>query len=274
MCEVERDIEFIGQEELKDYFLTSPKIETFPGCMLVIGEPGSGKKTFVRYLAQEYGMEVIEFNKAKVDDIRIAIELALTLQRHTIFLFSNADYMTLGAQNALLKLAEEPYPKTHIVMTVADMEYMLPTIISRCHSVNIREYSKQDLAYFNRDQRILEVCRTPGDIIKMEQVGAAEVYQFAFKVYENIDKISTLNAFAIAKNVSFEEGKPGIPVDLFVRVLQVVSRSSLGNPLTANMITVLSMWQYRFRKYRGVNKLAMFDQMMLEMQVAKGGLKK
>lgn len=47
----------------------------------------------------------------------------------------NADALSIPAQNALLKLLEEPPPHTMVVLTAEKEDMLLPTILSRCHSI-------------------------------------------------------------------------------------------------------------------------------------------
>lgn len=48
------------------------------------------------------------------------------------FIIDNAETMTPGASNALLKTLEEPYPTTHIFLVTSRPDSLLPTIRSRC----------------------------------------------------------------------------------------------------------------------------------------------
>jgi DNA polymerase III delta prime subunit len=80
---------------------------------------------------------VINQNKTNVsiDDVR---QLTETLSYgsyegavQTVIIY-HADQATLPAQNALLKLLEEPPIKTQLFLTVENMERLLETILSRC----------------------------------------------------------------------------------------------------------------------------------------------
>ena len=46
-----------------------------------------------------------------------------------------ADEMNVNAANALLKLLEEPRPRTVFVLTTSRLDRVLPTIVSRCQRV-------------------------------------------------------------------------------------------------------------------------------------------
>ena len=53
--------------------------------------------------------------------------------RAKVFLIREADRITPQAQNALLKTLEEPPQTTFLILLVASLNLMLPTIRSRCH---------------------------------------------------------------------------------------------------------------------------------------------
>ena len=53
--------------------------------------------------------------------------------RYKIAIVTDADSMNAPAANAFLKMLEEPPPRTLFVLTTSRLEYLLPTIVSRCH---------------------------------------------------------------------------------------------------------------------------------------------
>ncbi|NLK70828.1 MAG: DNA polymerase III subunit delta' [Clostridiales bacterium] len=56
-----------------------------------------------------------------------------------IYIFADADNITIQAQNALLKLVEEPPDFTYFIFTAKDKNVFLPTIISRIISLGVSE---------------------------------------------------------------------------------------------------------------------------------------
>ena len=53
-----------------------------------------------------------------------------------VFLLPNAELMTLNAQNALLKLIEEPPPNTIFFFATSSPKSLIPTILSRSQIIN------------------------------------------------------------------------------------------------------------------------------------------
>ncbi len=66
-----------------------------------------------------------------------------TAQKRVIAV-SNADKMTIEAQNALLKILEEPPDNTYIVLSSCNIDKLLSTIKSRALTVDIKPPSKQE----------------------------------------------------------------------------------------------------------------------------------
>jgi DNA polymerase-3 subunit delta' len=70
-----------------------------------------------------------------IDPVRaIAEVIDLTAHRagHRVILLTPAEALTTEAANALLKMLEEPPPRTQFVLTSDRLDEVLPTIVSRC----------------------------------------------------------------------------------------------------------------------------------------------
>ncbi len=83
-----------------------------------------------------------ENNKIKISKIR-KINNTLTMKpneaRMRMVLIENADRMNKEAENALLKILEEPPEKTFFILISDRPENILPTIISRCQNIKFRD---------------------------------------------------------------------------------------------------------------------------------------
>jgi DNA polymerase III delta prime subunit len=55
-----------------------------------------------------------------------------------VVVLNDAQLLTVAAQNALLKMLEEPPGHTNIVLSTDSIDALLPTIISRCQIVNLQ----------------------------------------------------------------------------------------------------------------------------------------
>lgn len=118
--------------------------EHIPHAIGLYGEVGIGLVTTVTYLAELVGVtpEFVYPERNDVVDrekgaITIAIIRRLYEQTRSkvttrrIIVITAADTMSLEAQNAFLKLLEEPTPNTTFVLLFHDSRKLLPTVISR-----------------------------------------------------------------------------------------------------------------------------------------------
>lgn len=62
-----------------------------------------------------------------------------------VFIISNAEEMNAEASNSLLKTLEEPASDSVFVLTTAQKEQLLPTIVSRCQLVQFDPLSEEEL---------------------------------------------------------------------------------------------------------------------------------
>lgn len=71
-------------------------------------------------------------NKITIDQVRGLIDLCTTLKTEDFFVvILSAESLNEQAENALLKLLEEPSPNYHFILQVSDPSALLPTILSR-----------------------------------------------------------------------------------------------------------------------------------------------
>lgn len=74
-----------------------------------------------------------------VEQIReLVVRLSLSPYYEDAYRFviiDSAEQLTHQAQNALLKLIEEPPPRTNVVLVATELESLLPTVRSRCRQV-------------------------------------------------------------------------------------------------------------------------------------------
>jgi DNA polymerase-3 subunit delta' len=81
-------------------------------------------------------------NTISVDDIRTQVNNDITIKpyssRHKIYIIDEAEKMNIQAQNALLKTIEEPPAYAVILLLSNNADNFLPTITSRCVTLNIK----------------------------------------------------------------------------------------------------------------------------------------
>ena len=83
-------------------------------------------------------------------------------------LILNADKMNTQAQNALLKMLEEPPLKTFFILIAQKSKALLPTIISRCRKIRFKPLSYNDIEQnliknFNIDRQMAYIATRTSD---------------------------------------------------------------------------------------------------------------
>ncbi len=175
----------VGYKEIKAMLKRTAQKERGFNAYIFNGEKGCGKGTMARLFAMamlcekhtgEPCMECPSCKKAiannqpdiitirhekegsiGVEEVRTQLVDDISIRpfesRYKIYIIPDASLMTTQAQNAILKTLEEPPEYAMIILLADNIDALLPTIVSRCYTVNfnplsdavIEEYLKSDL---------------------------------------------------------------------------------------------------------------------------------
>jgi DNA polymerase III delta prime subunit len=124
-----------------------------PHALMLAAPSGTGKRTVARNwgerLADKTGVSVLEPDEKgtiTIDATRALYQRTRAKQAgHQVVIIDHAESMSGEAQNAFLKLLEEPRPGLTFILTASDADDMLPTIQSRLQVVQIHPVSAQAL---------------------------------------------------------------------------------------------------------------------------------
>lgn len=119
-----------------------------PHALLLSGREGVGLATIAKWLAEQWGetVDVVRPEaKTKTSIPTITVERIRSLydttkskaSKNLVAIIDDADAMTESAQNALLKLLEEPNISMHFILTAHAPEKLLSTITSRVQKLHI-----------------------------------------------------------------------------------------------------------------------------------------
>jgi replication-associated recombination protein RarA len=118
-----------------------------PQGILLVGPEGVGKFSLATTLADSIVDHHTDIRVVSPDDKgTIAIDIIRGLYKATrdkqrgrqIVIIERADCMSIEAQNALLKLLEEPRAGLTFMMTTLQLESLLPTILSRIQRLSLQ----------------------------------------------------------------------------------------------------------------------------------------
>ena len=170
-----RDV--VGHESIIGHFKSSIEQGKVAHAYLIHGEKGTGKKMlaglFAKTLQCEAGgtdpcgtcrsciqcdsgnqPDIIWVTHEKptvisVDDIREQVNNDIIIKpyssRYKIYIIPEAELMNPQAQNALLKTIEEPPEYAVIMLLTNNLDKMLPTILSRCITLNLKPVGELDM---------------------------------------------------------------------------------------------------------------------------------
>ena len=142
--------------------IDSPKIDqlvkNLPQALLLIGEEGLDVESVSRYLSQHTPSDTFILTTLKdktqigVPQIRELISKMYTYAtKRRIIIIRGGHLLTESAQNALLKILEEPTDKLHFIIETSSPEKILPTISSRCQTLQLHRTSPdQDKAILSQ----------------------------------------------------------------------------------------------------------------------------
>lgn len=232
--------DIIGQDEITDYFKRTISRDKVSHALILNGEKHTGKDYIARIYAatlqcEEKGLkpcgkcrscrmsesgnhpDIITVtheneNSIGVKDIREQLNDDIVIKPYysarKIYIIPEASIMTEEAQNALLKTLEEPPVYASIILLVNNRERMLPTILSRCVTLNIRpvgsekirEYLKKRKSITGREADVA-VAFARGSIGRAEILASSEEYAAVLR--DVTDVLSHIKNISISEELDF-----------------------------------------------------------------------
>lgn len=208
----------------------------FPRFVVITGQRGQGKKTLANYISHKLNYQTVK-SDIKIDELRNIIELAYQQTEPIIYLIPDADKMSLGAKNSLLKVIEEPPNNAYFIMTLQTIDNTLPTIKSRCIELRMDNYSDEELNKFvdminpnidNLERIILtDIGENYHEIDTLNRYGANQFYEYVQKVVNNIYKVSSANSFKLAEKINLKDDDSKYDLELFLRTFKIICMDNI-----------------------------------------------
>lgn len=209
-----RDI--VGQDQIKEHLQNALKGKKISHAYIINGEKSSGKEFIANVFAMSLQCEkegaepcqecrsckqalsanqpdIIKVLHEKpgtisVDDIRTQINNDVAIKPYSspykVYVVNEAEKMTPQAQNALLKTLEEPPEYAVILLLTANVNSLLPTILSRCVVLNMKPVSDQLVKKYLMEQLKVpdykaEVCVAfaRGNVGKAKSLASSEDFE-------------------------------------------------------------------------------------------------
>lgn len=249
-------------------------LDALPPFIILEGSKGSGKKLIARAIAEHFSYPLVEM-ECNIEGARTCIKMSQGLMHHKIYTFFDADNMSIGAKNSLLKITEEPPQKLHIIITVEDRSAMLKTIVSRAIVFKMDPYTPAQLReYYTEvsndaiDERVFEVATNPGEVDVFMAQGFDNFIAFVDKIYDNILEVSTSNAFKIPNSIKFKDTDDGYPLPLILKTFQYrcLAEVTIASDLKILQMMIVTQIALNNLKLRGLSKKALFDIWLLDIR--------
>ncbi len=156
-------------------------------------------------------------NTISVDDIRTQLNNDIVIKpyssRYKVYIVDEAEKMNQQAQNALLKTIEEPPAYAVILLLTTNADSFLPTILSRCITLNLKAVKDDVIKSFLMDQYKIpdyqaDVCTAfaQGNVGKAIQLASSDSFNelkaAALQLMKRLDDIDLYEMSSAVKQIS------------------------------------------------------------------------
>lgn len=289
----------IGQKEVLKQ-IDNLIAKGFPRFIVITGQKGQGKTELAKYimhkldihykdeLADNGGIYMVEI-EPKIDNIREMIDMAYKQTEPIIYLIQNADKMSIGAKNSLLKVIEEPPNNAYFIMELQQIENTLETIKSRCQEIKMEFYTDSDIYHFLSDisveqadmkDRVIinDIAANKYQIDLLVKYKPKEFYNYVDKVVNNIYRVQSANSFKITEKLDLKDDGNGYDLNLFFETFKLICMNNLIVNIDKedefevdlyniynNCISITSKYQQKL-KINGINKISLLDMWILSIR--------
>lgn len=173
---------------------------------------------------------------AMVRELSAALDLAPHSGRHQVGLIPNADRLAVPAQNALLKLLEEPPRRAVLILTAPSPASLLPTTVSRCQRVPLGPVPVPEIAKGLKERGVSQAedvanrsAERPGRAIQLaEQPEVAEAVAADEQTLLDILQAPVPERLSIAKRLADEPDQLSERLDTWIATYRSSLREGEG----------------------------------------------
>ncbi len=171
----------------------------------------TGNQPDIKWVTHEKGKSI------GVDDIRLQLNSDIAVKpyssKYKIYIVDEAEKMTAGAQNALLKTIEEPPAYGIIMLLTNNIDALLPTIRSRCVTLNMKPATFDKVVAFLMDKYQVpdykaRICAAfaQGNVGRAVRMALSadfnELQEDVLYIVKNVDEMDVYEVMNAVKNLS------------------------------------------------------------------------
>jgi DNA polymerase-3 subunit delta' len=187
-----------GNEDIKSLFAACIKEKKLSHAYMLVGPAGCGKKTLTEAVAMELarrdgaGEELVakiasghspdvltiptEEKRIGIDTVRSFVSTVYLTPNELdfkMYIFDEADRLTPQAQNALLKIIEEPPKQVYIFLLCQNPGSLLGTVRSRVISVNMQTFDADEIRAYLAENGDIDAADAERTEFAMKMSGGA-----------------------------------------------------------------------------------------------------
>lgn len=267
----------IGQKKLLSRIDHLVDSNNFPRYGIIQGAVGGGKKLIASYIAKQLDATFVPCELG-VDNVREVIELSYAQTSPMVYMWADANKMSLGAKNAVLKVTEEPPQNAYFIMTVDNVNSLLGTLLSRGTLFNLNPYTPEELLEFasnklpdltpNELDSIVNISTTPKDVMDLSEMDVKQFHKVVNALCESIGNANLANMLKVSTFLRYKDDDTDKydPV-LFLRacmfkLLQLFLDTK--NPGYSKLISLTSAYLADLSS-KSLNKVATVDSWIMDM---------
>lgn len=273
----------IGQKTLINNIDNLIEHNNLPRYIIIQGPMGSGKKLLADYIAKKLNALLVP-SDLSVDSVREVIELAYQQTEDMVYLWGDADKMSVSAKNAVLKITEEAPQKAYFIMTTVNTSLLLNTLISRAYVIDMQPYTVDDLIEFAQYKfsdltdkvlnTMIDLSSTPGDMINLSDVDIAYLNKITDILCKSVGSNNLANELKITTFLRFKsEDKDKIEPLLFMQTCMLkFSELMLENYdlRYADLITLTNKYMADIDS-KSLNRQSVVDNWIIDMHTLVAG---
>ena len=174
----------------------------------------------------------------KVDAVRSMIEeivIKPTTSNRKVVIINDAHLMNENAQNALLKVLEEPPEYATIILVTSNKEKIISTIKSRCTTINFNKLSDDEIKEVLQEQINDEILSiSGGSISKYLKLKDSKYLNVLELLEKTVSTKDLLEIYAIMQKIKDEKNIKEYIDEVLDLFIVKVHESTKDNPLIAS----------------------------------------